>query len=70
LKNEQNQLSREQELEILQQTTQLKKTLKQLSKNQLIALVLQQVNLTTEQQNINRILLDQIKESEKENENV
>jgi hypothetical protein len=70
LKNEQNQLSREQELEILQQTTQLKKTLKQLSKNQLIALVLQQVNLTIEQQNINRILLDQIKESEKENENV
>lgn len=46
------------------QVRQLKRTLKQLSKNQLIQLVLQQVNETIEQQNINKVLLEQLKSKE------
>lgn len=51
----------------LAQVRQLKRTLKQLSKNQLIQLVLQQVNETIEQQNINKVLLEQLKTKESAN---
>ena len=43
---------------------QLKKTLKQLSKNQLITLVLQQVQINIEQQTSNKIMLDELKRLE------
>lgn len=43
---------------------QLKKTLKALSKNQLIALVLQQVQGNIEQQAANKIMLDELKRLE------
>lgn len=61
-------LDAEQQLEMIQQTRNLKKTLKQLGKNQLIMLVLQQVNLVVEQQNINKVLLERLKELEKKEE--
>lgn len=47
---------------LIEQTRRMKKTLKQLSKNQLIQLLVEQVNQTIEQQNINKVLLDQLKE--------
>lgn len=54
-------LSKEQQGQVLQETLQLKKTLKNLSKNQLILLLMQQVNLAVEMQNINKVLLDEVK---------
>lgn len=65
----QNQkLSKEQEGQIVMETAQLKRTLKSLSKNQLIVLLLQQVNLAVEQQNVNKVLLERLKELEPKSE--
>lgn len=56
-----SKLTKEEELEILDQTRNLKKTLKQLSKNELIQLLLQQVNYAVEQQNVNKVLHAQLR---------
>jgi hypothetical protein len=50
--------------QMLEQHRKMKQTLKRLSKNQLIQLLLEQVNQTIEQQNVNRILLEGQKESQ------
>lgn len=47
---------------IIEQTRRMKRTLKQLSKNQLIQLLVEQVNITIEQQNVNKVLLEKMKE--------
>jgi len=44
------------------QFSNLKKQLKQLSKNELITLVLQQVEINVENQNINKLLAEKLKE--------
>lgn len=49
--------------QLIQQTKNMKAALKRLSKNQLIQLLLEQVNQTIEQQNINKVLLEKMKES-------
>lgn len=59
-------LSEEDEALILQQTREIKKHLKMLSKNQLVQLLMQHVNLLTEQKAINKILLDRVKAAEGE----
>lgn len=46
--------------EMAQAGAALKKHLKMLSKNQLIALLVQQVNLVIEHQNINKILIEKL----------
>lgn len=48
--------------EVLQQTRMIKRTLKNLSKNQIIQLLLEQVNHSIEQQNINQVLMAELKE--------
>lgn len=58
----------EQAAEIAHELAVLRKTLKSLSKNQLIQLVLQQVNKVIEHQNINKVLVDRLKEKEEKNE--
>jgi Glu-tRNA(Gln) amidotransferase subunit E-like FAD-binding protein len=75
IKNEQDftnspQLSEEQKKELLREIALLKRTLKQLGKNQLIQLVLQQMNLAIEQQNINKLLIEQLNELTKGKEDV
>lgn len=62
-----NKLSPEEARELMQQASALKKSLKALSKNQLISLVIQQVNLAIEQQNINKILLEKMNLNKTEN---
>jgi len=57
-----NELSPEIEAQLIEQGIQLKKTLKQLSKNQLIVLVFQQMNEAINQQNINKVLLAELQE--------
>lgn len=57
-----SELTAEQEAELLAAGVHLKKTLKQLSKNQLIVLVFQQMNEAINQQNINKVLLQELKE--------
>jgi hypothetical protein len=47
---------------LLEETRKMKRTLKQLSKNQLIQLLVEQVNINIEHQNINRVLLEKMKE--------
>jgi hypothetical protein len=56
--------------EALSRISEMKKTLKGLSKNQLILLVIQQVNVSLDQQNINKILMRQLEElkGDKKNE--
>lgn len=49
--------------QMIEQARHMKRTLKQLSKNQLIQLLVEQVNQTIEQQNINRVLVEKMKES-------
>lgn len=46
--------------QIIEETKNLKKSLKKLSKNQLILLLMQQVNLAVEMQNINRVLVEKL----------
>lgn len=46
----------------------VKKALKNLSKNQLILLVLQQMNIAVEQQNINKMLMEDLKKIGESNE--
>jgi hypothetical protein len=65
VKTTNNELSEAQELELLQQGARLKKTLKQLSKNQLISLVFQQMSEAINQQNINKVLLQELEELKK-----
>ncbi len=60
-KQEDVDLTPEQARELYNQGLALKKQLKLLSKNQLIALLIQQVNMNIEQQNINKILADRLK---------
>ena len=57
-----SELTVEQEAELLAAGVHLKKTLKQLSKNQLIVLVFQQMNEAINQQNINKVLLQELNE--------
>jgi hypothetical protein len=64
IKMEHIDMSPEQAQTLLRETAQLKRTLKQLSKNQLIVLLLQQVNFAVEQQNINKVLLAELKSKE------
>lgn len=55
--------------QVVNEVREVKKALKQLSKNQLIALVLQQTNIALEQQNLNKQLveeLDKVKETKNE----
>jgi hypothetical protein len=56
---------------ILHDLRQIKKNLKMLSKNQLINLVFQQMNMSMEMQNANKVLLEKLKQYEesKKNEN-
>ena len=61
---QQQELDQESMLEMLNQNRRIKSTLKQLSKNQLIKLLVEQVNLAVEQQNINKVLLEKLKEQE------
>lgn len=51
--------------EIAEQTRVLRRTLKRLSKNQLIEQLFVQVNLCVEQQNINKVLLERLKTYER-----
>ena len=60
----QTKLNEEQELQLMQETRELKRTLKGLSKNQLILLLMQQVNIAVEMQNVNKVLLEKLKELE------
>lgn len=64
-----DRLSPEDARELMQQASKLKKTLKSLSKNQLVALVIQQVNIAVEQQNINKILLEKLNPPKTETKN-
>jgi len=57
-------LSPDDVFELQAQTRAMKKALKNLSKNQLIQLLLEQVNQTIEQQNLNKVLLEKSKENE------
>ena len=50
--------------ETIEHGKRVRRALKQLSKNQLITLIIEQVNQTIDQQNINRILMDQQKGQE------
>lgn len=52
--------------EALQALRDMKHQLKQLSKNQLIQLLFQQANFAQEQQNINKVLLEKLKETKLE----
>jgi len=54
------ELTPEQARELYNQGLALKKHLKTLSKNQLIALLIRQVNMNVDQQNINKILLEKL----------
>jgi len=55
-------LTEEETMSLVTEGRKIKSALKQLSKNQLIQLLLEQVNYATEQQNINKVLLEKIKE--------
>jgi hypothetical protein len=59
------ELTPEQAREMVDAGIALKKHLKALSKNQLIALLIKQVNITIEQQNVNKILADRLGLGEK-----
>jgi len=50
--------------EIMDSALHLKRSLKRLSKNQLIQLLVQQVNFSTEQQNVNKVLLERLQKFE------
>lgn len=54
--------------EIYKDLRTLQKEMKKLSKNQLIKLVLNQMQIAMEQQNINQVLLEKLKETENSNE--
>lgn len=62
LQVEDTEALRHMSLEYLEQGRKIKQSLKNLSKNQLIQLLLEQVNFSIEQQNINRVLLEKLKE--------
>jgi len=64
-----DKLSPEDARDLLDQMARLKKSLKALSKNQLITLVIQQVNIAVEQQNINKVLLEKMKNQTEESKN-
>lgn len=59
----QEELTKEQ-AQLISEVREVKKTLKQLSKNQLIALVLQQTNQALEQQNLNKFLVEKLNKLE------
>lgn len=56
--------SEEIDASVLQDLQELKRNLKKLSKNQLINLVFQQMNMSMEMQNINKVLAERLKEME------
>jgi hypothetical protein len=60
-KSEAATLTDEQMAALVHDSQMLRKTLKRLGKNQLIQLVFQQMNLAIEQQNINKVLLEDLK---------
>lgn len=59
-------LNDEQAAEVNREVLKIKKHLKSLSKNQLIAMLIQQLAISLEQQNLNKMLLEQ--QAEKNNE--
>lgn len=56
------QLSEADALAMVEEGRRMKAALKQLSKNQLIRLLIEQVNFSIEQQNVNKVLLERLKE--------
>jgi hypothetical protein len=57
-------LNEEEVGQIVEETRSLKKSLKNLSKNQLILLLMQQVNIAVEMQNLNKVLVEKLRAHE------